>query len=229
MKPKNVERRIKAIGIAFPGPTDFAEGVALDASIFRIKNLRLADRVHDTFDIETLVDNDVNLGVWGEAWKGAAHGYENVVGFMIGTGIGGGIIINGQIYRGRNKTAGEIGHMIVNLDSDIQCGCRQYGCFEALASRKSMARDLHARKLKQGFRGMMWAEETLLSNEIAWYYRNGDADALAVVHQAAEVCGKAVFSILNLFNPEIIVFNGGFVQQLGDAFRYLCWRRRRNA
>ena len=74
-----------------------------------------------------------------------------------------------------------------------------------------MARDLHKKKLAQGLDNMMWAEETLQSNEIAWYYKNGDADALAVVHGAAEVCGKAVFSILNLFNPEIIVFNGGFV------------------
>jgi len=218
MKVKDVEHRIKAMGIAFPGPTDFEKGLVLDASNFRIKNFPLADRVRNTFDIETFVDNDVNLGVLGEAWKGAAQGYENIVGIMIGTGIGGGIVINGQIYRGRNKTAGEIGHMVLNLDSDIQCGCRQYGCFEALASRKSMARDLHKRKWEQGFRDRIWAEKNLLSNEIAKHYHNGDADALAVVNRAAETCGKAVFSILNLFNPEIIVFNGGFVQQLGDAF-----------
>jgi glucokinase len=213
-----VERKINAIGIAFPGPTDFATGVALDASNFGVRNFRVRDEVRNTFEIETFVDNDVNLGVWGEHWKGAAHGYQNVVGIMIGTGIGGGIIVNDRIYRGRNKTAGEMGHMIVNHDSDIQCGCLQYGCFESLASRKSMARELHKRKLARGIDSRMWAEETLLSNEIAWYYKNGDADAFAVVHQAAEVCGKAVFSILNLFNPEIIVFNGGFVQQLGDEF-----------
>jgi len=65
---------------------------------------------------------------------------------------------------------------------------------------------------------MLWEQDTLLSNEIAMYYRDGDADAVAVVNRAAEICGKAVFSILNLFNPEIIVFNGGFVQQLGDIF-----------
>ncbi len=218
LKPRDVEQRISAIGIAFPGPTDFATGVALDASNFDIQNLHLADEVHNTFGIATFVDNDVNLGVWGEAWKGAARGHDDVVGIMIGTGIGGGIIINGDIYRGRNKTAGEIGHMILNHDSDIRCGCLQYGCFEALASRKSMARDLHNSKSEQGFSDKMWAEETLLSNEIAWYYKNGDADARAVVLHAAEVCGKAVFSILNLFNPEIIVFNGGFVQQLGDEF-----------
>jgi len=218
LKPVDVQRLIKAIGIAFPGPTDPEKGLVLDASNFRIKNFPLAERVHDTFDIDTFIDNDVNLGVLGEAWKGAAKQYENIVGIMIGTGIGGGIIINDQIYRGRNKTAGEIGHMVLNLDSDVVCGCGQYGCFEALASRQSMARDLHQRKQDQGFQGMLWEQDTLLSNEIATYYRNGDADAVAVVNRAAEICGKAVFSILNLFNPEIIVFNGGFVQQLGDIF-----------
>jgi glucokinase len=218
LRVADAERRINAIGIAFPGPTDFAAGLVLDASNFRISNFRLAEKVRETFGIQTFIDNDVNLGVLGEAWKGAARGYNNVIGIMIGTGIGGGIIVDGQIYRGKNKTAGEIGHMILDLNSNIQCGCGQYGCFEALASRKSMARDLHKRKQEQGLRDRIWAERNLLSNEMAKHYSNGDADAIAVVNRAAEVCGKGVFTILNLFNPEIIVFNGGFVQQLGDVF-----------
>lgn len=218
MKPSEAERTIKSIGIAFPGPTDFERGMVLDASNFRIENFPLADKINDAFDIETFVDNDVNLGVLGEAWKGAAKGYSNIIGIMIGTGIGGGIIVNGQIYRGRNKTAGEIGHMILNLDSDTECGCGQYGCFEALASRKAMARDLSRRKRARGSKDRLWAENNLLSNQIAAYYRQGDADAIAVVNRAAEICGKGVFNLLNLFNPEIIVFNGGFVQQLGEVF-----------
>jgi glucokinase len=218
MKIKEAEQAIRSIGIAFPGPTDFARGEVLDASNFQIENFPLADKISNAFDIKTLVDNDVNLGVLGEAWKGAAKGYSNIIGIMIGTGIGGGIIVNGQIYRGRNKTAGEIGHMILNLDSDTQCGCEQYGCFEALASRKSMARDISKRKRERGSKDRLWAENNLLSNQIAAYYLQGDRDAIAVVNRAAEVCGKAVFTLLNLFNPEIIVFNGGFVQQLGEVF-----------
>jgi glucokinase len=218
MKISEAERAIKSIGIAFPGPTDFERGLVLDASNFRIKNFPLAAKISDAFDMETFVDNDVNLGVLGEAWKGAAKGYSNIIGIMIGTGIGGGIIVNGQIYRGRNKTAGEIGHMILNLDSDTECGCGQYGCFEALASRKAMARDLSRRKRARGSKDRLWAENNLLSNQIAAYYRQGDADAIAVVNRAAEICGKGVFNLLNLFNPEIIVFNGGFVQQLGEVF-----------
>ncbi len=217
LKPQQVEGKITAIGIAFPGPTDFGKGMVLDASNFHIKNFPLVKRLRETFDIPTYMDNDVNLGVRGEAWKGAARNYDNIIGIMIGTGIGGGLIINGEVYRGRNRTAGKIGHMVIDVDSNVQCGCKQSD-----ASKRSQA-------------GRRWPgvapaessswvdrqsvdEDTLLSNEIAEHYKAGDLDALAVVTRAAEFCGKAVFTLLNLFNPEIIVFNGGFVFQLGDRF-----------
>ena len=218
LKPQQVEGKITAIGIAFPGPTDFGKGMVLDASNFHIKNFPLVKRLRETFDIPTYMDNDVNLGVRGEAWKGAARNYDNIIGIMIGTGIGGGLIIDGEVHRGRNRTAGEIGHMVIDVDSNVQCGCKQFGCFEALASRKAMARELHQRKAAHGSTDSLWDEDTLLSNEIAEHYKAGDLDALAVVTRAAEFCGKAVFTLLNLFNPEIIVFNGGFVFQLGDRF-----------
>ena len=150
---------MRAIGIAFPGPTDHEKGLILDAPNFYIKDVSLAVKVRQScHDIPTFVDNDVNLGVLGEAWKGIAKDFKNVIGIIIGTGVGGGIIIENQIYRGKNKTAGEVGHMIL------------------------------------------------------------DVDAVEVVNRAAGFCGKAVFSILNLFNPEIIVFSGGFVRQIGDRF-----------
>jgi predicted NBD/HSP70 family sugar kinase len=190
----------------------------LDAPNFRIKDFPLADRLQRTFQIETLVENDVNLAALGEAWKGAAKGFRSVLGIMIGTGIGGGMLMDGRLYRGKNKTAGEIGHMVVDFDSDKECGCGQYGCFEALASRRSMARDIADRKRSQGLGDILWNETDLGSTEIAKYYKDGDSDVVAVVTQAAEICGKAVFSALNLLNPDIIVFNGGFVRQLGEVF-----------
>jgi glucokinase len=108
--------------------------------------------------------------------------------------------------------------MVLDLDSETQCGCKQFGCFEALASRQAMARDLARRKADRGTRNRRWLARNLGSNEIADHYQRGDADAIQVVERAAGFCGKAVFSILNLFNPDIIVFGGGFVQQLGDRF-----------
>ncbi len=210
---------MRAIGIAFPGPTDHEKGLILDAPNFYIKDFSLADKVRQScHDIPTFVDNDVNLGVLGEAWKGIAKDFKNVIGIIIGTGVGGGIIIENQIYRGKNKTAGEVGHMILDFDSENECGCGQRGCFEALASRQAMARALHRRKLSRGIENARWLERNLGSNEIADHYKRGDVDAVEVVNRAAGFCGKAVFSILNLFNPEIIVFSGGFVRQIGDRF-----------
>jgi glucokinase len=211
--------RIKAFGIAFAGPTDFERGLILDASNFTIENFPLANRLKQAFDdIPTFIDNDVNLGVLGEFWKGAAQGYRNVVGVIIGTGIGGGIMIDGQIYRGKNKTAGEIGHMILDFDSQKRCGCKQWGCFEVLASRRAIAQNLHEKKSERNATNLIWDEKNLGSNEIADYFKRGDVETVEAVNEAAKICGKAVFSILNLLNPDIILFGGGFVRQLGDAF-----------
>src|SRR6266536_1611428 len=104
------------------------------------------------------------------------------------------------------------------LGSGVKPGSGQRGCCEALASRQAMARALHRRKLSRGIENARWLERNLGSNEIADHYKRGDVDAVEVVNRAAGFCGKAVFSILNLFNPEIIVFSGGFVRQIGDRF-----------
>ncbi len=116
--------------------------------------------------------------------------------------------------------AGEVGHMILDANSAAECPCGQYGCFEALASRLSIARDLHQIKTKStaSLDSLVWDERNLGSNEIAFHYKQGDPDAVAIVNSAARVCGKAAFSLLNVFNPEIIVFSGGFILQLGDEF-----------
>ena len=216
MSRKDVEDRIQALGIAFPGPTDFERGVVLNAPNLGISDFPLKERMENTFEKQTFIDNDVNLGVLGETWKGAAEGYRNVVGIIIGTGIGGGVVIDGKIYRGATQAAGELGHMVIDAHSEYECPCGQRGCFEALASRKSMARDLRARKLRGGDADLRFEERNLGTNDIVYLYQNGDPDAIEVVDNAARMCGKAVFSILNAFNPEIIVFSGGFLEQLAD-------------
>lgn len=220
---ERVRKRITACGIAFPGPTDSDRGVILNAPNLGVSNFPLAERIESAIEMPTFIDNDVNLGVLGEAWKGAAKGCKNVVGIIIGTGIGGGVLIDGKIYRGSTKAAGEVGHMILDVDSEHVCPCGQRGCFEALASRKSMARDIHVIKLGNGDTAVTWEERNLGSNDIVHYYEHGDPDIVAVVSNAARICGKAVFSVINGFNPEIVILSGGFIKQfeakqLGDAF-----------
>lgn len=213
----DVERRILAFAIAVPGPTDFERGVVLNAPNLRISDFHLKERLEDAWPgASVFLDNDVNLGVLGETWLGVAAGHTHAVGVIIGTGIGGGLVVNGRIYRGATKTAGEIGHMVLDVDSHHICPCGQRGCFEALASRKSMARDISAQKSSQGDNDIRWLEKNLGTNEIVDDYLAGDPDTTAVVDNMARMCGTAAFSILNAYNPDILFFSGGFVRQLAD-------------
>jgi predicted NBD/HSP70 family sugar kinase len=213
-----ISGRISAIGIAFAGPTDYEKGVILDAPNFNVKNLHLKDEIEAATNFPTFVDNDVNLGVVGEMWKGVGRGYKNVVGVIIGTGIGGGMVLDGRLHRGAGNTAGEIGHLVLDRDSSRKCGCGQFGCAEALASRRAIARDLSEVKRNRGIQGIHWTIANLGSNEIAYHFKSGDSDTIEVVTNAARTCGKLVFSLLNLLNPDLVFFGGGFVRQIGDTF-----------
>jgi len=210
------ERKISAYGVAFAGPTDSSAGVARDASNLTIKNFPLAGRLKRHLGKPVYVENDANLGVLGELWKGVARGHRNVIGIVVGTGIGGGIVINGHLYHGSTSAAGEIGHMVIDPESGAECGCHQIGCFEALASRRAIAKELGARKRKNDPSDVRWEERNLGSAEIADYYAAGDADAVEVVTEAVNVWGRALRTLLNVLNPDMVFFGGGFIRQLGD-------------
>ena len=227
---EDVQNRIEAYSVAFAGPTDSASGTVRDASNFEVKDFPLVQHLTEHFGKPVYLENDANLGVLGEAWQGVAKGFRNVIGIVIGTGIGGGILIDGSLYRGAGNAAGEIGHIVMDVsdvagdldsdndaDSDIICGCGQRGCFEALASRRAIARKLLRRKRAQDPDDIRWHENNLGSDQLADYVRSGDADAVEIVGEATRIWGKAVFSLLNILNPDIIFFGGGFVRQLGDT------------
>jgi glucokinase len=211
-----VEGKIKAYGIAFAGPTDSVHGVVRDASNFQIKDYPLQENLRKRLRKPVFIENDANLGVLGESWKGVARAHRNVLGIVIGTGIGGGIVIDGQLYRGSTSTAGEIGHIVIDETSQVICGCRQRGCFEALASRRAIARELHRRKKLNGQSDLRWDEKNLGSAQLADYVKHGDTDAIEVLQEAVGHWAKAVFSLLNILNPDIIFFGGGFIRQLHD-------------
>jgi glucokinase len=222
LPPNEVKEKIKAFGIAFAGPTDSVHGVVRDAPNFQIKDYPLQENLSKRLGKPVFIENDANLGVLGEAWKGVARGHRNVLGIVIGTGIGGGIVIDGQLYRGSTSTAGEIGHIVIDKTSQVICGCKQRGCFEALASRRAIARELHRRKSVNDSYDLRWDENNLGSAELADYVKHRDLDAIEAVQEAIGHWAKAVFSLLNILNPDIIFFGGGFIQQLydilGDSF-----------
>jgi glucokinase len=132
------DKEIAGIGIGSPGPLDTKTGVVLLTPNLGWTNFPLRDRLTKALGLPAALDNDANCAIFGEWWRGAARGADHVVGLTIGTGIGGGIVLGGQVYRGASDIAGEIGHMTIDSTGRL-CKCGNYGCLEAYASGPAIA------------------------------------------------------------------------------------------
>lgn len=211
-------REIAGVGIGAPGPLDTKTGMVLLTPNLGWVNMPLRDRVASALAMPATLDNDANCAVFGEWWRGAARGAEHVVGLTIGTGIGGGIVLNGEIYRGASDIAGEIGHMTID-STGRRCKCGNYGCLEAYASGPAIA----ARAVE----GIEAGADSALPRYVAGDLRkvtaqvvydaahDGDEYALEVVRDTAKFLGAGVANIINIFNPQVVVICGG-VTRAGD-------------
>ena len=170
----------------------------------------------------TFVDNDVNVGTLGEHAFGAGRGIDNIVGIFVGTGIGGGIILQGELFHGASKTAGEIGHIIVKAGGP-RCGCGTRGCLEAIASRTAMTKQFRKAILKKEKESVL-SELTggdlgaIRSGVLAKAVRLNDKLTLKVLKKVTKYLGIGIGSIVNFLNPEMIVLGGGVVEALDDTF-----------
>jgi glucokinase len=213
---------IQAVGIGAPGPLDPATGIVIFAPNLRWKDVRLKEELEARVGFPTFVDNDVNIGTLGEHVFGAGRGVQNVVGIFVGTGIGGGIILQGELFHGASKTAGEIGHIIVKAGGP-RCGCGTRGCLEALASRTAMTKQFQKAILKKGKKSVL-SELTsgdlgaIRSGVLAKAIRANDKLTLKVIKKATKYLGIGIGSIVNFLNPEMIVLGGGVVEALDDTF-----------
>jgi glucokinase len=213
--------QLEAVGVGAPGPIDFDTGYIIETANLRFKNFPLGPRIAEEFGRPAIVENDVNAGVYGEFKAGAARGADDVLGVFIGTGIGGGLILNGALYRGSSKGAGEVGHMIVKAGGP-RCGCGNRGCLEAVASRTAIARDIR-KAIKRGQRSAVSKtlnrENGVLSGkDLKAAYDSGDELVEEIIHRAARFIGLAIGSLLNLLGPEIVVLGGGVIEAFGDDF-----------
>lgn len=213
--------QLAGVGIGAPGPIDFDTGYIIETANLNFKNFPLGPRIAEEFGRPTIIENDVNAGMYGEFKAGAALGASDVVGLFIGTGIGGGLILNGALYRGLNKGAGEIGHMIVKAGGP-HCGCGNRGCLEGLASRIAITRDLR-NALKRGKRSVvskaLAGKNVVLSGkDLKTAYDSGDELVTKIVHRAARFIGIGIGSLLNVLGPEMVVLGGGLVEAFGDEF-----------
>lgn len=207
-------RKAAAIGIGAPGPLDPETGVIFFAPNLGWRDVPLGPEVGKYFGVPTFVDNDANLAGYGECLYGAGRDARSMVYLTVSTGIGGGIILDGKVYRGASAAAGELGHMTIDLDGPV-CGCGNRGCMEAMASGTAIAR--MGRELVDSGRGRGILEkaggrpEEITAVTVAEADREGDAEAAEILERAAAALGAGVAGILNAFNPEVVVLGGGVI------------------
>lgn len=208
------------VGVGAPGPLDREKGIVLVAPNLGWKDFPLRDRIQAKVGLPTTLDNDANCATFGEWWQGAARGGHNVVGLTIGTGIGGGLILNGALYHGASDMAGEIGHTTIDLNGR-HCKCGNYGCLEAYASATAIAtraREVLVREEGQSvLPRMVDGKLELITAQIVYdAAQQGDRVANEIVRDTARYLGAGVANLLNVFNPDTVVLAGG-VAAAGDA------------
>ncbi len=204
-------RSLLGVAVGVPGLVDLATGTLLFAPNLGWRDVPLRSILQQVFDAPVFVDNEANLAALGEHYFGAARGYEEVLYISVGVGLGGGLVHNGQIYRGVTGVAGELGHMTVDPDGEM-CNCGNRGCWETLVSQRALFRHIEqaiqagqASQLSQMINGDYSRLTVPLVAEAA---RAGDAVALAALDKVGHNLGTGIASLVNALNPELVVFGG---------------------
>lgn len=211
-------RRPAAVGIGFGGPVDAAAGV-----IRRSHHVKgwagrpLAKVFSEAFGLPAYLDNDANAAALAEALFGSGRGADPVLYVNVGTGIGGGLVVGGRVYRGAHFNAGEIGHLVLVPDGP-KCPCGKRGCLEALASGDAIGRMARERGDIGALKGSALAAARPLTGQVVGEYAGrGDEVARGIVAQAGEYLGWALALSVNLLDPQVVVVGGG-VSALGDLY-----------
>lgn len=210
---KVAKDKIVTIGIGSPGPLDAKEGKIITTPNLPFRNFNLVKPLKDKFNIHVYLDNDANVAAMGEYIFGAGKGTSNMIFVTVSTGIGGGAILNGKIYRGNTSNALEIGHMTLEKDGP-RCNCGNYGCAEALASGTAIGR-LAKEEIAKGVKTSLTTYENVTSYEVFKEAEKGDAVAKAVLDKALNYLGICIANIIASFDPEMVIIGGG-VSKGGD-------------
>lgn len=215
-------KTIAAVGVGAPGPVDPRAGIVHHApNLSGWVDVPLAALLTEALGVPAVIENDVNLGTLGEHVLGAGQGTRDMVGLFPGTGIGGGLVLDGKLRSGFRSAAGEVGHMVIMADGPV-CGCGRRGCAEALASRTAIQRDIElglAAGRDSVLRDKVHGKgHPLTSGLLAAAARQGDLLVVEVLGRAQWYLGLLTAAVVNLVDPEMVVFGGGLVEALGDEF-----------
>jgi glucokinase len=205
---------VAAICVGSPGPLDHRTGMILEAANLGWFGVPLAERLHEAVGLRIFVENDANVAAFGEAWAGAAKNFECVVLLTLGTGIGGGVVINGEVWRGVNGVAGELGHVTIDYNGR-PCNCGNRGCIEAYASATAVAARMREAVTAGGesaLRDRILASEEVDAKAVHDAAVAGDRLSAQIIEETGRFLGIAVAGFVNVFNPNYVVLHGGMVE-----------------
>ncbi len=199
---------VGGVGVGSPGTIDLEAGVVtFSPNLPGWLDVPLRSLIQDGLGLPCTLDNDANVAALGEYWVGAGSGARSLVLLTLGTGIGGGIVLDGRIWHGGNGVAGEIGHMSINPDGPL-CGCGNRGCLEAYASATAMVRRLRE-AVEQGASTPLDRLEDVTARDIYEAALAGDAVARENIETTGRYLGVGTSNILHILNPEVVAFTGG--------------------
>lgn len=210
---------VVGVGVGTPGPVD-GEG-----TVYRAVNLgwgvfNIPKVLGGYLDLPVKAGNDANVAAFGEMWQGGGKGYSNLVAVTLGTGVGGGIIVDGEIITGSNGAAGEIGHIHIVDDEEEACGCGNKGCMEQYGSATGIAR-LAKRRLAKDDAPSVLRQGNISAKSVFDAVKEGDAVAIEIATEFGEYLGKGLAAVAGVVNPEVFVIGGG-VSKAGEVlFDYI--------
>lgn len=220
LRESGIDRsKLNAIASCAPGVIDQDRGIVLFTPNLPWRDYDIAGAMRKKFGVPFYVGNDVNLGVLGEYHFGAGQGYKNIVGFFVGTGLGGGLVLNGSLYTGNQFKAAEYGHMILDPEGPL-CNCGQRGCLEAFSSKIGMSNYIR-QQISRGRETMMCEavqEGVFRSKKLKKALAAGDAVATEAVDRACHYLAVATGNMINTLSPDLILYGGGVIEAVGDLF-----------
>lgn len=216
------ESDICAAGMAVPSAVNTEKQILLNAPNLGWKNIKIGEIMTEKIKKPVFVDNDVNLGTFGEYTFGKANKYKNVYGIFVGTGVGGGYIHDGKIIRGASFTAGEIGHMIIKQGGPI-CNCGNHGCLEAIAGKVGIIKYIERKVDEKGKTTKLdeivpdW-RNTVGASALHKAIKSKDKLTIKAIERSAEAIGVACANVINTIGIDAIILGGGIIEELSDIY-----------
>ena len=216
MEEKGIAKEnLAGIGVGAPGAVD-EEGMLVGGAVnIGWKPFNITEVMKSYIDVPVKAANDANAAAFGELWKGGGKGYNNMVAVTLGTGVGGGIIIGGQILTGATGAGGEIGHIHLNDDEAEECGCKNKGCLEQYASATGIVRLAKRRLAKDDKASVLRQSNDISAKTVFDAVKSGDEVAIEIAKQFGEYLGKGLAAVAGVVNPEVFVIGGG-VSKAGE-------------